>query len=91
MLEERIEQVQASALERILAASGPEELEAARVDALGRKGALAQFSKDFGKLTAEQRSAAGKALNAAKEALEAAFDSKKNAFETVMRLPSRHA
>ena len=81
MLEERIEQVQASALERILAASGPEELEAARVDALGRKGALAQFSKDFGKLTAEQRSAAGKALNAAKEALEAAFDSKKKAFD----------
>ena len=81
MLEERIEQVQASALERILGASGPEELEAARVDALGRKGALAQFSKDFGKLTAEQRSAAGKALNAAKEALEAAFDSKKKAFD----------
>ena len=81
MLEERIEQVQASALERILAASGPEELEAARVDALGRKGALAQFSKDFGKMTAEQRSAAGKALNAAKEALEAAFDSKKKAFD----------
>ena len=91
MLEERIEQVQASSLERILAASGPEELEAARVDVLGRKGALAQFSKDFGKLTAEQRSAAGKALNAAKEALEAAFDSKKNAFDRAALEQRLHA
>ena len=56
MLEERIEQVQASSLERILAASGPEELEAARVDVLGRKGALAQFSKDFGKRSEEHTS-----------------------------------
>ena len=76
-----IEQVQAVALERILAASTTEELESVRVDALGRKGALAQFSKEFGKLTPEQRSTAGKALNAAKEALEAAFEAKKTGFD----------
>ena len=76
-----IEQVQTAALERILAASTAEELEAVRVEALGRKGALAQFSKEFGKLTPEQRAAAGKALNAAKEALEAAFEAKKSAFD----------
>ena len=76
-----IEQVQAAALERILAASTTEELESVRIDALGRKGARAQFSKEFGKLTPEQRSAAGKALNAAKEALEAAFEAKKTGFD----------
>ena len=79
MLQERIEQVQA-ALDRIRAAENLEDLESIRVDALGRKGSLAQFSKEFGKLSPDERSAAGKALNAAKEALETAFEAKKQAF-----------
>ncbi len=80
MLEEKIRELQSSALERIHSATTPEALEAVRVDVLGRKGLLAGFSKEFGKLTPDARAAAGKALNAAKEAIEAAFDAKNKAF-----------
>jgi len=65
-----------------MGASTPEELEAVRVDVLGRKGALAGFGKEMGKLTPDERSAVGKALNAAKQALESAYESRKSAFET---------
>jgi phenylalanyl-tRNA synthetase alpha chain len=80
LLEEKIRELQSSALERIHSATTPEALEAVRVDVLGRKGLLAGFSKEFGKLTPDARAAAGKALNAAKEAIEAAFDAKNKAF-----------
>ena len=73
--------LQADALERIAGARTLESLEAVRVDVLGRKGSLAQFSKEFGKLTPDERAAAGKALNAAKQALEAGFAAKQKAFE----------
>ena len=81
VLEDRIKQVQTEALERIQVSRNLDELEAVRVDALGRKGSLSQFSKDFGKLTPEERAAAGKALNAAKQELEAALEGRKQAFE----------
>ena len=41
-----------------------------RVDALGRKGALTQFSKEMGKLAPEERARVGKLLNGAKQKLE---------------------
>jgi phenylalanyl-tRNA synthetase alpha chain len=80
VLEKQITELQLDALERIRVAALLETLEATRVAVLGRKGSLAQLSKDFGKLTPEQRAAAGKALNAAKQALEAAFEAKQQAF-----------
>jgi phenylalanyl-tRNA synthetase alpha chain len=43
-----------------------------RVEVLGRKGSLAQISKDMGKLAPEERARIGKLLNAAKQKLEAA-------------------
>jgi phenylalanyl-tRNA synthetase alpha chain len=85
VLEDRIKRVQLDAFERITAAANLEELETVRVDALGRKGALAQFSKDFGKLSPEERAAAGKALNAAKAELESAFESRKQSFDRAAR------
>ena len=81
MIENRIADAQQAALASIAAAANLEALESARVETLGRKGLLAQFSKEFGKLTPEERSAAGKALNAAKEALESALAGKKAGFE----------
>ena len=81
MLAERIAEIEARAKQGIAQAANPEELEAARVEALGRKGALAGLSKEFGKLQPSERAEAGKALNAAKETLEAAFASRKRAFE----------
>ena len=80
MIEDQISQLQAATLIRIAAAANQEELEAVRVEALGRKGALAQFSKEFGKLTPDGRSTAGKVLNAAKVALETALDARVSVF-----------
>ena len=73
--------LQADALARIAAAETNEALEAVRIDVLGRKGALANVSKEFGKLTPDERARIGKDLNAAKQSLEAAFETKKAAFE----------
>ena len=68
------------ALDRIAAAHKQEDLEAVRVEVLGRKGILANVSKDFGKLSAEARSQVGKLLNAAKQEVESALDKRKTAF-----------
>jgi phenylalanyl-tRNA synthetase alpha chain len=78
---EQIESLAAGALERIAAAGDLEALESVRVDVLGRKGALASFGKEMGKLSAAGKVEAGKALNAAKASLEGAFDAKKTQFE----------
>jgi len=82
VLEDQIQQLQAAALERIEDARSMDALEAVRVDVLGRKGSLGQFSKEFGKLTPADRATAGKALNAAKEKIESAFDARKQAFDS---------
>ncbi len=68
-------------LARVASAATPEELEAVRVEVLGRKGTLAQVSKQLGKLAPEDRARIGKLLNSVKEALEAALDGRKAGFE----------
>jgi phenylalanyl-tRNA synthetase alpha chain len=71
-----------SALARIQAAETAQELEAVRVELLGRKGGvLTQLSKDMGKLSPEERVARGKFINAAKLALEEAYEARKAEFE----------
>ena len=81
MLEAQLSQLQASARERIESANNPEALEAVRVEVLGRKGTLAQISKEMGKLSAEERASVGKTLNSAKQSLESVFEAKKAQFE----------
>ncbi len=80
-LESLLKEVQAGARKRIRAASMPEDLEAVRVEVLGRKGTLAQCSRQLAKLAPEERARIGKLLNAAKETLEAAFEARKAEFE----------
>jgi phenylalanyl-tRNA synthetase alpha chain len=80
MLEKQISELQAAALARIGAARSPEDLESVRVDVLGRKGALAQISKDMGKLAPEERARAGKLLNQAKNDLESLIVAAQNKF-----------
>ncbi len=79
-LDEQIQKLASEAGARIGQAQDLDALEAVRVDVLGRKGSLAQISKEFGKLTPEERASAGKALNAAKQELETAFEARKAAF-----------
>jgi phenylalanyl-tRNA synthetase alpha chain len=81
MLEDQLSQLQASALTRIEAAADPDALEIVRVDVLGRKGTLAQISKEMAKLPPEEKAGIGKRLNAVKQALEAALETKKSGFE----------
>src|SRR5713101_1778788 len=80
MLDARLTELGASALAGIAAAGSPEDLERVRVDVLGRKGTLAQISKEMGKVAPDQRAAAGKLLNSVKQEIEAALESKASQF-----------
>lgn len=80
MIEGSLAELQANALARIGAARNPEELEAVRVEVLGRKGSLAAVSKDMGKIPAEERARIGKLLNSAKQTLETALAARQEEF-----------
>jgi phenylalanyl-tRNA synthetase alpha chain len=81
MLEAQLEELRRATLAAFASALSLEQLEETRVEALGRKGALAQISRDFGKLQPEERARLGKLLNAVKQDLESACESKKRRFE----------
>jgi phenylalanyl-tRNA synthetase alpha chain len=80
MPESSLSTLEASALERIESAGNLDELEAVRVEVLGRKGTLAQISKEMGKLPAEERARIGKLLNSVKQMLEQSLEARKAAF-----------
>ncbi len=81
MLEQKLEELRRATLAAFAAAISLEELEEARVGALGRKGTLAQISKEFGKLAPAEKASLGKLLNAVKEDLETDYQDKKQRFE----------
>jgi phenylalanyl-tRNA synthetase alpha chain len=56
-------------------------LDEVRVQYLGKKGELTQLLKGLGKLSAEERPAAGAKINEAKEALQAELDQRRNTLE----------
>jgi phenylalanyl-tRNA synthetase alpha chain len=82
MLDQQIAELRDRAMAQIEAAATAEELERVRVEALGRKGFLANVSKGFGKLSPEDRARAGKVLNAVKQELESAIAEKTTRFAT---------
>lgn len=81
MLDAQLEELRRATLAGFASAASREELEQVRVEALGRKGALAQISREFGRLAPEERARVGKVLNAVKEDLEAEYETKKRRFE----------
>ena len=81
MADSRLEELRRSTLAAFASAVSLEELEKARVEALGRKGTLAQISKEFGKIAPEERAQLGKLLNSVKQDLESEYESKKQRFE----------
>src|SRR6202522_4497537 len=86
MLDASIQDQESRAMARIASAATLEELEAVRVETLGRKGTLTLVGKEMGKLAPEERGRIGKLLNGAKQKLEAALEAKKKAFdETALR------
>lgn len=66
---QELEQVVAGAPERIAAATGLQELEELEADLIGRRSVLALVQRDVGSLPAEERPAAGQAVQAAKATL----------------------
>ena len=82
MPQQRLSELEQSALARVASASTAADLETVRVDVLGRKGgALAEISKGLGKLSPEERKSIGQKLNSVKQSLEAALDAKKQQFD----------
>src|ERR1700722_9427764 len=81
MLEQQLSDLETAALARIQAAESPQDLEAVRIEVLGRKGSLTQAGKDMGKLPPEDRARIGKMLNATKQTIESAFESRQRQFD----------
>ncbi len=78
MLDDRIRELESGFLARITSARSAEDLEAVRVEALGRKeGALTLIGKEMGKLAPDDRKRIGALLNTAKQRIEEALDSRK--------------
>ena len=75
---EDISSLQARALEELPSAETSEAVEAWRIRYLGSKGELKAAMRRLRELTAKDKPAVGQALNAAKEALRAAFDARKS-------------
>ncbi|HEY5609101.1 MAG TPA: phenylalanine--tRNA ligase subunit alpha [Alphaproteobacteria bacterium] len=79
---EDLDQLRASLLEEVAAASAPDALEAVRIAALGRKGRITELMKGLGGLAPDARRAAGQKLNAVKDAVAQALDARKAALES---------
>src|SRR6266480_3103817 len=77
----QLEELRRATLAAFASAVSVEELEESRVGALGRKGTLAQISKEFGKLPPDERARVGKLLNSVKQDLETEYDVKKRRFD----------
>jgi phenylalanyl-tRNA synthetase alpha chain len=77
MLDESIQELVFRSLARTRSAKTLDELEAVRVEALGRKGPLAQAGKEMGKLAPEERARVGKLINSARQDIDGALEFKK--------------
>lgn len=85
---EDIRSLKEAALAELKAAGDLAELEQARVKYLGTKGSLPALSKGMSGLSWEERPEAGKALNVAKQALEAALAECSSALELQAAAPT---
>ena len=72
-----LDKIRAEALASVTAATTPEQLDAARVAALGKKGAISGLMKALGAMGPDERKAAGATLNAVRDEVAAALDAAK--------------
>lgn len=84
---ERIESVKQAALSELRAAGELPALERAKGAALGAEGSFTTLMKELGSLAKELRPIAGKAINAAKQELEAILAEKRAELELKSSLP----
>ncbi|WP_445398561.1 phenylalanine--tRNA ligase subunit alpha [Zobellella sp. An-6] len=78
---DQLEDVIVKAQAEIQAAANAVELDEIRVHYLGKKGIFTEQSKALGKLSAEERPAAGQAINHAKQAVTDAINNKRDALQ----------
>ncbi len=64
-------------LQRIEAAATTDELDAVRVAVVGKQGSLTGYLRSMGSVPKEERAAMGRAVNEAREAVEAALEARK--------------
>jgi phenylalanyl-tRNA synthetase alpha chain len=81
-LDRSISELHTAIVSQLDSATTLEAIEAARVEALGRKGKLSEISKDLGKLPPEERKRIGALLNSVKQDLEARVEARKGALES---------
>tara|TARA_R110000824_G_scaffold52692_4_gene146266 strand:+ start:201223 stop:202239 length:1017 start_codon:yes stop_codon:yes gene_type:complete len=79
---ENLENLANSALQAIAQAKNAAELDGLRVEYLGKKGSLTEQLKSLGKLPAEERPAAGAAINLAKQHVQEAINQRKSSLES---------
>lgn len=77
-MEEKIQQIQKSYLEKIQEAKSLKELDGIFLALFGKKGEVALLPKDFGKLSKEERQKIGPLFNKTKLELEKAIEKRRN-------------
>ncbi|MCP5207070.1 MAG: phenylalanine--tRNA ligase subunit alpha [Hahellaceae bacterium] len=85
---DNLQQLVQEALDAISAAANAQDLDLVRVNFLGKKGKITEQLKGLGKLSAEERPAAGAKINVAKEQVQEAINSRKE-FIDAAELTSR--
>lgn len=79
----QLSDIVAAAQTAVAAASTPSELDQVRVDYLGKKGLLTEQLKSLGKLSAEERPAAGQLINEAKQTVQAIINARNDELKLV--------
>jgi phenylalanyl-tRNA synthetase alpha chain len=82
---DEIERIEQEGRDRIAAASTLDEIRRVETDVLGKKAPLNQLKKSLGALDADERRAAGQALNQARTTLEAELEATRRGLERAAR------
>lgn len=76
---EEVNALRTSTLDRIATAADTETLEAIRIEVVGKSGTLTSYLRSMGQVPKEERAEVGKTVNAVRNEVEAALESKKAA------------
>ena len=84
-MDEELDRARSAGLDAVAAATTLDELRAVETDVLGKRGALARSKAGLGALPAEERRDAGRAVNEAVAAVQAALDERRAALAAEAR------
>ena len=80
-MQERLQELQAEALQKVAAAADLKELNDIRVAYLGKKGPITEVLRGMGKLSAEERPKMGALANEVREAIASQIEEKQAVLE----------